>query len=70
MFKFSRPFDGMSPAEKTKYIQKNFNENGPIHDIDMKLFFELTDVKINLEYLDTISEMVMKKYLLYSSYFN
>ena len=29
-------------------------------DIDLALFFELHDVTINLEYLDTISEMVMK----------
>ena len=29
-------------------------------DIDLALFFELNDVTINLEYLDTISEMVMK----------
>ena len=29
-------------------------------DIDLALFFELNDVIINLEYLDTISEMVMK----------
>ena len=29
-------------------------------DIVLALFFELNDVTINLEYLDTISEMVMK----------
>ena len=55
-----RPFDGKSPAEKTKYIKTYFNENGPVIDIDLALFFELNDVKINLEYLDTISELVIK----------
>ena len=57
-----RPFDGMSAAEKSKYIKSNFNENGPVIDIDLKLFFELEDVKIDLEYLDKISELVKKHF--------
>ena len=59
-----RPFDGMSTAEKSKYIKSNFNENGTVIDIDLKLFFELDEAKIDLEYLDKISELVIKNNLI------
>ena len=53
----------MSTAEKSKYIKSNFNENGTVIDIDLKLFFELDEAKIDLEYLDKISELVIKNNL-------
>jgi len=49
------PFDGKSPAAKAKYIKTYFDEKGPVIDIDLKLFFELNEVEINLDYLNTIS---------------
>ena len=54
----------MSTAEKSKYIKSNFNENDPVIDIDLKLFFELDEAKIDLEYLDKISELVIKNNLI------
>ena len=54
----------MSTAEKSKYIKSNFNENGSVIDIDLKSFFELDEAKIDLEYLDKISELVIKNNLI------